>query len=114
MTTQMEDLLIYPDQVTEAVRMLSASSTAGLGASHLAIAKPLEAIRAESLAPLFGTPLKRATLRLDWKIANVVAIHELGWMEDAGKNRPVSPLPVPPRVFEGNPTKQDCGSPDTG
>ncbi|THD22667.1 hypothetical protein D915_006480 [Fasciola hepatica] len=99
-TTQMGDFLIYPDQVAEATKMLSASKAAGSDGLHPTIFKPLESNMAESLTQLFNMTLETATLPLDWKIAEVVPIHKGGSKEDAENYRPLSLLSVILKVFE--------------
>ncbi|TPP60239.1 hypothetical protein FGIG_00849 [Fasciola gigantica] len=99
--TQMDDFLMYPDQVMDAIRMLTAGKAVGSDSLHPAIAKPLEAAKAEPLTRLLNLSSETAALPLGfWRLPGLFRFHRGGSKEGAGGYRPVSLLPAILKAFE--------------
>ncbi|VDP88628.1 unnamed protein product [Echinostoma caproni] len=72
----MSEFTITPAEVRKELQELKQSKAAGPDGVHPAILKPLAEVLAEPLAKRFNQSLCAGELPTDWKLAEVVPIHE--------------------------------------
>lgn len=98
--SEMEEVIISPEEVAQALRKLNTVKAAGPDGIHPAIMKPLADIIAEPLAQLFNKSLRQQELPTDWKNASVTPIHKGGDADKVGNYRPVSLTSTVLKVME--------------
>ena len=86
----LDHVTITPDVVAKKLVALKVSKSAGSDNIHPRILKELASELCTPLSLIFNLSLNESVLPLNWKSANITAIHKKGSRKDPGNYRPIS------------------------